>query len=71
MTRIQELLDLEARLGNEGMNKSHPFFVIVVEEIKQLRGTEQPACFGYDDCSTSILVQCPWRLDCGDQDELR
>lgn len=57
MSKIQELLDKEARLGNERL--------LVVDEIKQLRGTEPPPCWGEDDCSTMVLVRCPWRVDCG------
>lgn len=54
---IQKLLDKEARLGNERYE--------VVQQIKQLRGTEPPVCWGQDDCSTMMLVRCPWRIDCG------
>lgn len=63
MTRIQELLDKEAELSNRGQNND--FRWIIHAEIKQLRGTDAPACWGEDDCSTSILSRCPWRIDCG------
>jgi len=65
MTRIQELLNEEAKMSNKGMTKEHPFRKIILEEIRQLRGTEAPACFGEDDCSTTILSMCPFRMDCG------
>lgn len=52
---MQELLDLEAKLGNERY--------AVHQKIKLLR-KDQPACFGQDDCSTMCLVRCSWRIDC-------
>lgn len=55
--KIQELLDKEAKLSNERYE--------VINQIKQLRGDTPPVCFGEDDCSTSILSRCPWRMDCG------
>lgn len=55
--KIQELLDKEAKLSNERYE--------VIKQIKQLRGDTPPVCFGEDDCSTSILSRCPWRMDCG------
>lgn len=60
MTDIQELLDKEARLGNERYE--------ILKQIKELRGDEPPHCWGQDDCSTMILVRCPWRIDCGKKD---
>jgi hypothetical protein len=65
ITRLQDLLNQEAQLGNEGLVATHPFRMIIHEEIKQLRGTEKPWCFGEDDCSTSMLSTCPWRQECG------
>lgn len=62
---IQELLDKEAQMSNEGMTKDHPFRKIIHEEIKVLRGNVAPACHGEDDCSTAMLSMCPWRIDCG------
>ena len=60
---IQNLLDKSAKLSNRGDNigakKLH-------EQIRQLRGNDPPCCFGDDDCSTMMLVQCPWRMDCGE-----
>lgn len=60
---IQELLDKEARLSNSGYKDSH-LRKVILEEIKQLRGSEAPVCWGEDDCSTMMLVRCPWRIDC-------
>lgn len=54
---IQDLLDREATVGNE-QGRIH-------KRIKELRGNEAPVCWGEDDCSTSILSRCPWRIDCG------
>jgi hypothetical protein len=65
MTHLQELLNREAQLSNEGQHNSD-FRKIILAEIKQLRGTEAPSCFGDDDCSTHVLSQCPWRMDCGE-----
>ena len=64
MATIQELLDKEARLSNDGHGDSD-FRKIIHEEIKARRGHDAPACWGEDDCSTSILMRCPWRIDCG------
>lgn len=63
MSRIQQLLDTEASLSNRGQNND--FRWMVHAEIKQLRGNEPPACWGEDDCSTEVLMRCPWRIDCG------
>ena len=56
---IQELLDKEARLANERY--------AILKQIKLLRGDEPPHCWGQDDCSTLMLVRCPWRIDCGEK----
>ena len=55
---IQQLLDEEADLGNRR------YFIL--HEIREKRGTVSPSCFGDDDCSTLILISCPWRIDCGE-----
>jgi hypothetical protein len=55
---MQELLNLSARLGNEKW--------AVDQKIKELRGDTPPACWGEDDCSTMMLMVCPWRIDCGE-----
>ena len=64
MATIQELLDQEAKLSNEGHGKSE-FRIVILEEIKVRRGTDAPHCWGEDDCSTLTLIKCPWRIDCG------
>lgn len=64
MATIQELLDQEARLSNEGHGNSD-FRKIILEEIKVRRGEHAPSCWGEDDCSTMTLMRCPWRIDCG------
>lgn len=56
MSLIQELLDTEAKLSNERY--------AVVKQIKAMRGNDPPVCWGHDDCSTLILMHCPWRVDC-------
>ena len=57
LSRIQKLLNKEATLANRRR--------VVQIEIKKLRGTEPPFCWGNDDCSTMMLSQCAWRNDCG------
>lgn len=57
MQTLQELLDESARLSNAKY--------LVDEEIKKRRGTNHPPCWGSDDCSTLMLMTCPWRIDCG------
>jgi hypothetical protein len=56
MSNIQELLDKEANLANRRYH--------VHQQIKVLRGEDPPVCWGNDDCSTNIMSQCPWRIDC-------
>lgn len=63
---VQDLLNEDAKLSNKGMGKEHPFRKIILAEIRQRRGTVEPLCFGEDDCSTDMLVRCPWRMDCGE-----
>jgi hypothetical protein len=63
MSKIQELLDKEATMANEGQDND--FRKIILLEIKHLRGSDAPACWGEDDCSTNMLMRCPWRIDCG------
>lgn len=58
MRTLQELLDESARLSNAKY--------LVDQEIKNRRGTTAPVCWGQDDCSTLMLMTCPWRIDCGD-----
>lgn len=56
MTEIQTLLNKEASLANRRS--------LVHKQIAILRGEEPPVCWGNDDCSTNIMSQCPWRIDC-------
>ena len=56
MTLIQELLNKEAGLSNRRYH--------ILQQIKAARGTEPPQCWGNDDCSTTVMSQCPWRIDC-------
>lgn len=62
MNDIQNLLDLSARLSNNG---KHDDAEKMYHQIRQLRGNNPPPCFGDDDCSTMMLSMCPWRMDCG------
>jgi hypothetical protein len=62
MTEIQTLLDKEANLSNRRYH--------ILQQIKSMRGTEPPHCWGFDDCSTMLLSQCPWRIDCGEHESL-
>jgi hypothetical protein len=64
MSEIQQLLDAEDRLGNTGKANS-PERLAILKQIVDLRGTDVPHCHGHDDCSTMILIRCPWRIDCG------
>ena len=56
MSEIQELLNKEANLANRRS--------LVHKQIIVLRGESPPVCWGMDDCSTNIMSQCPWRIDC-------
>ena len=62
LTEMQLLLDAEAAAGNAHLR--------LKDLIKQKRGpsTNAPPCWGTDDCSTAVLVGCPWRIDCGEYD---
>lgn len=60
-TPMQRLLDEEAALQNAGHRDKA---AIIRQEIRDLRGSQAPICFGRDDCSTLQLIQCPWRFDC-------
>ena len=64
MTHVQELLNLQANLSNTGKKDSDEYRNVCIT-ITELRGNEPPPCWGDDDCSTLILSQCPWRIDCG------
>lgn len=64
MTHLQNLLDQEATLANEGKANSEERQQILTA-IRLIRGEEPPVCFGHDDCPTMMLVRCPWRNECG------
>lgn len=65
MTTIQELLDREATLSNQGLGDSAERQQLLTA-IRLMRDERyRPVCFGEDDCSTNMLSQCPWRMDCG------
>lgn len=65
MSTIQELLDREATLSNKGLGAS-PERQQLLTTIRLMRDERyRPVCFGEDDCSTNMLSQCPWRMDCG------
>ena len=64
-SRIQELLNEEARLSNEGKADSSERQQLLTV-IRLMRDEQKrPICFGEDDCSTHFLSICPWRMDCG------
>ena len=69
MTEMQQLLNHEAWLSNNGQGASTERKV-VHRKIIELRGTTYPGCHGHDDCSTSILSTCPFRIDCGNDLDL-
>lgn len=58
---IQDLLNQQAYASDSGDQESLKSLEIM---IKLARGETAPACWHHDDCSTSILSQCPWRIDC-------
>lgn len=62
---LQELLDKEAVLANTGKTESKERMEI--HTLIRLARDERyrPPCFGEDDCSTEMLMRCPWRIDCG------
>jgi hypothetical protein len=65
MTELQTLLNEEAMLSNTGRGDSKERMQL--HTIIRLKRDEKyrPGCFGDDDCSTIMLSQCPWRMDCG------
>ena len=65
MSHMQDLLDQEARLANEGKADSIERQKILTA-IRLMRDESlRPSCFGEDDCSTLMLIRCPWRNECG------
>ena len=65
MTEMQDLLNREAQLSNTGKGESSERQELLT--MIRLKRNEQyrPGCFGEDDCSTTMLSMCPWRMDCG------
>jgi len=59
---LQDLLDQEANFGNAGKIFEQKKIHVM---IKLKRQSPAPSCWGEDDCSTMILMRCPWRIDCG------
>ena len=64
ITELQNLLNQEAMYSNTGRGDSDERQKILTV-IRLKRESPPPVCFGEDDCSTSILSCCPWRIDCG------
>jgi hypothetical protein len=63
LSELQKLLNEEAMLSNTGHSNSEERKKI--HTIIRLKRTNQPRCFGQDDCATVTLSMCPWRMDCG------
>ena len=61
---LQDLLDQEAKLSNEGKGDSEERQKLLTI-IRLKREAPPPVCFGEDDCGISMLTRCPWRMDCG------
>lgn len=65
MSKMQDMLNREARLSNAGKGDS-PERQELLTMIRLTRDEQwRPPCFGEDDCSTLQLSKCPWRMDCG------
>jgi hypothetical protein len=64
VNELQDLLNEEAKLSNAGLGDSIERQKILTV-IRLKREQPAPVCFGHDDCSTSMLSMCPWRMDCG------
>jgi hypothetical protein len=63
MKTMQDMLNREAWLSNNGQGDSEERMKI--HTVIRLTRTDQPVCFGDDDCSIEFLSCCPWRMDCG------
>lgn len=63
--KIQDLLDEEAQLGNDKKYEERKPILVL---IKLMRGPAPRPCWGEDDCSTMILMTCPWRIDCSSEE---
>jgi len=65
VSHLQDLLNQEAYLSYEGNGRSEEREQLHTA-IRLMRDEKyRPPCFGEDDCSTSMLSRCPWRIDCG------
>lgn len=65
MNHLQNLLNQEAKLSNEGKSDSEERQKILTA-IRLIRDERfRPNCFGHDDCSTDMLIRCAWRNECG------
>lgn len=69
MTEIQDLLNQEAFYANNGQadceERKQLHTLIRLKRVAADGSSETPWCFGHDDCTTLVLSQCPWRIDCG------
>lgn len=65
MLNLQDLLNKEARLGNQIYHLSKELDE-VRSQIIQIRPSIPPICFGNNDCGTLMLVKCPFRWECKD-----
>lgn len=65
---LQDLLDQEAVLANTGLGDGEERAKIHTV-IRLMRDAHAPYCFGHDDCSTRMLSECPWRMDCRDEQQ--
>ena len=59
LQELQDLVHIYNKKSNELQDLRH--------KITALRGTTTPCCFGEDDCSISVLIECPWSMDCGEE----
>lgn len=66
MTELQDLLDREARLSNIGLGNTDERQELITMIRLKRDDAHRPDCFGLDDCSTMMLLRCPWRMDCGE-----
>jgi hypothetical protein len=62
---MQDLLNKEAKLSNSGRGNSDERQQLLTMIRLKRNDKHRPDCFGEDDCSTTMLSQCPWRMDCG------
>lgn len=63
LRELQKLLNEEALLSNSGQGDSEERKKI--HTLIRLKRTDQPSCFGHDDCGSVTLSMCAWRMDCG------